>query len=235
MSAEAFALSFFDPDRELYGIARSGTTILFEGRRPAAHIGGPELEPDGEAWRAELPGQLSLRLEPVTDELDLGGVTARVCRVSGEASGRSLDCLGTFSNTTVAPRWDELDAIRSLSALVDERNALLAVARRPRDAAGHGQELVRAALIVDGEAHVVEEARISTVYDGGGRQRSAGLELWLPGEEFPRRGSGLVIAGSSLDLAPAQVHAAVFRWRLDGREGIGAYELMVRAEPPAAA
>jgi hypothetical protein len=27
----------------------------------------------------------------------------------------------------------------------------------------------------------------------------------------------------------------VFRWRLDGREGIGAYELTSRAEPPAAA
>jgi hypothetical protein len=88
---------------------------------------------------------------------------------------------------------------------------------------------------VDGELHEVEEARISTVYDGDGRQRSAGLELWLPGEEFPRRGSGLVIAGSSLELDPVRVHAAVFRWRLDGREAIGAYELMVRVEPPAAA
>ena len=46
----------------------------------------------------------------------------------------------------------------------------------------------------------VEDARISTVYDGGGRQRSAGLELWVPGEDYPRRGSGQVIAGSSLDL-----------------------------------
>jgi hypothetical protein len=27
----------------------------------------------------------------------------------------------------------------------------------------------------------------------------------------------------------------VFRWRLDGREGIGAYELMLRTEPLAAA
>jgi hypothetical protein len=44
-----------------------------------------------------------------------------------------------------------------------------------------------------------------------------------------------VIAGSSLDLDDLQVHAAVFRWRLDGREGIGAYELMLRTEPPAAA
>jgi hypothetical protein len=81
----------------------------------------------------------------------------------------------------------------------------------------------------------VENARISTVYDGGGRQRSAGLELWVPGEDYPRRGSGQVIAGSSLDLDGLQVHAAVFRWRLDGREGIGAYELMLRNEPPAAA
>jgi hypothetical protein len=235
VTGEAFAFSFFDPDRELYGIARSGSTILFEGRTPAAHATGPELEADGDGWRAELPGSLSLRLEPASAELDLGGVTARVCRVTGEASGRSIACLGTFSVTTVTPRWEELDAIRSLSALVDDRNGMLALARRPRGAAGHGQELVRAGLLVEGELREVEETRISTVYDGDGRQRSAGLELWLPGEEFPRRGSGLVIAGSSLELDPARVHAAVFRWRLDGREGIGAYELMVRVEPPAAA
>jgi hypothetical protein len=232
---EAFALSFFDPDRDLYGIARSGSTILFEGRTPSAHSGGPELEADGQAWRAELPGRLSVRLEPASPEPELGGVTARICRVSGEAAGRAVDCLGTFSVTTVTPRWEELDAIRSLSALVDDRNALLALARRPRDTPGHGQELVRAGLLADGELREVEEARISTVYDGDGRQRSAGLELWLPGEEFPHRGSGVVIAGSSLELDPVRVHAAVFRWRLDGRDGIGAYELMVRVEPPAAA
>jgi hypothetical protein len=235
VSAEAFALSFFDPDRELYGIARSGATILFEGRTAAVHAGGPALEPDGEGWRAELPGKLSVRLEPVSEEVELGGVRARVCRVSGEAAGRRTSGLGTFSVTTVTPRWDELEALRSVSALIDERHGLLALARRPRGAQGHGQELIRAALLLDGELREVEEARISTVYDGGGRQRSAGLELWLPGEEFPRRGSGLVIAGSSLDLEPVQVHAAVFRWRLDGREAIGAYELMVRPEPPAAA
>ena len=37
MSVEAFALSFFDPDRDLYGTARSGATLLFHGRQPAAH------------------------------------------------------------------------------------------------------------------------------------------------------------------------------------------------------
>jgi hypothetical protein len=235
VSAEAFALSFFDPDRDLYGTARSGATLLFHGREPAAHADGPEVNEEGDGWRAELPERLSLKLEPVSAEVDLNGVTARICRVTGQVDATTVDCLGTFSITTIAPRWEELQAVRSISALVDEGTGLLALARRPRDAPGHGDEEVSAGLFIDGELHQVEEARISTVYDGGGRQRSAGLELWLPDEEYPRRGSGLVIAGSTFELETIQVHAAVFRWRLDGREGIGAYELMVRVVPPVAA
>ncbi|MEA2417852.1 MAG: hypothetical protein QOE60_58 [Thermoleophilaceae bacterium] len=235
MSAEAFALSFFDHDRDIYGTARSGATLLFHGRQPAPAAEGPELTEDGDGWRAELAERMSLALQPVSDEVDLDGVTARICRVTGQVDGTRVDCLGTFSITSVAPRWEELQAVRSISALVDEGTGVLALARRPREAPGHGDEAVRAGLFTDGELHEVEEARISTVYDGGGRQRSAGLELWLPGEEYPRRGSGQVIAGSSFELDTIQVHAAVFRWRLDGREGIGAYELMVRVVPPVAA
>lgn len=235
MSAPALALSFFDAAHEIHGTARSGATILFEGRRPVAVPEGPSIEPAGDGWRAELPGRLSLEIEPVSPTADLRGVTARVARVRGEAGGRRVDCLGTISETAVAPRWDDLDALRTISALVDETHALLAVAQRPRGALGHGDERVNAVLIEGEGALDVDEARISTVYDGGGRQQSAGLELWLPGEEYPRRGSGQVIAGSSLELDGIEVHAAVFRWRLDGREGIGAYELMARLEPPAAA
>jgi hypothetical protein len=235
VSVEAFALSFFDSERDLYGTARSGATLLFHGRRPAAHAEGPEVTEEGDGWRAELADRLSLHLEPASPEVELDGVTAHMCRVTGEVDGTKVDCLGTFSITSVAPRWEELQAVRSISALVDDGTGLLALARRPREAPGHGDEAVRAGLFLEGELHEVEEARISTVYDSGGRQRSAGLELWLPGEEYPRRGSGQVIAGSSFELEAIQVHAAVFRWRLDGREGIGAYELMVRVVPPVAA
>ena len=235
MSAPALALSFFDAAHDIHGTARSGATILFEGRKPEALLEGLEIEQSGEGWRAELPGKLALELEPVAAEADLGDVRARVVRVRGEAAGRRVDGMGTLSETRVPPRWEELDALRSISALVDERHALLVLARRPRDAVGHGDEEITARLIEDDAVLAVDVARISTVYDSGGRQRSAGLELWVPGEEYPRRGSGQVIAGSSLDLEGVQVHAAVFRWRLDGREGIGAYELMLRSEPPAAA
>jgi hypothetical protein len=235
VSAPALALSFFDAAHDIYGTARSGVTILFEGKKPNAVAEGPQVEAADTGWRAELPGTLSLEFQPVSPAADLGGVRAHVTRVRGEAAGRMVDCLGTASQTEVPPQWEELDAVRSISALVDEQHALVAVARRPRGAVGHGDEEVIARLLEDDAMLEVETARISTVYDGDGRQRSAGLELWLPGEDFPRRGSGLVIAGSSLDLDGLQVHVAVFRWRLEGREGIGAYELMLRMEPPAAA
>jgi hypothetical protein len=235
VSAAALALSFFDPANEIYGTARSGATILFQGKQPSALAEGPAFESDDAGWRAELPARLSLSLEPLSEAADLGGVRVRICRVRGEAAGRRVDCLGTLSETTSAPRWEELDALRSVSVLVDERHALLALARRPRGAVGHGHESVQAQLLDDAALRVVKQARLSTVYDGEGRQRSAGLELWMEGEEFPRRGSGVVVAGSSLDLDEIHVHAAVFQWRLEGREGIGAYELMVRSEPPAAA
>jgi hypothetical protein len=235
VSAPALALSFFDPAHEIYGTARSGATILFEGRRPVVLPEGPVVEEHTGGWRAGLGDRLALDVEPVAEPADLGGVRVHVVRVRGQASGRRVDSLGTLSETTDMPHWDELDAIRSISALVDDRHALVALARRPRGAVGHGQEKVTATLLEDDGLLNVEDARVSTVYDGGGRQRSAGLELWLPGEEYARRGSGQVIAGSSLDLDGLQVHAAVFRWRIDGREGIGAYELMLRVEPPAAA
>jgi hypothetical protein len=112
---------------------------------------------------------------------------------------------------------------------------VLAVAKRPRGALGHGQESVAVRLFQAGQLVDVERARISTVYDGDGRQRSAGLELWLPGEDFPRRASGTVQAGASLSLEGLRVNAAVFAWRMEGREGAGAYDLVVRDEPDAAA
>ena len=182
-----------------------------------------------------LGDTLSLEFEPVSPSADLGGVRAQVARVRGEASGRRVDGLGTVSRprcrrsgrsstrSEASPRWwtSSTRWWRSRGG----RAARSATATR-RWSPGWS----RTTTLLE-----VEQARISTVYDGGGRQRSAGLELWLPGEDFPRRGSGQVIAGSSLDLDALQVHVAVFRWRLDGREGIGAYELMLRMEPPAAA
>ena len=235
MSQPALSLNFFDPEHGLHGSARAGMTLLFEGASSRALPDGPAIERDGDGWRAELGGAFALDLKPVAPAADLETLLVHVCAASGEIEGRKVRCLATVAETTAAPSWEELDAVRSISALFDEGHAFLAIGRRPRGALGHSSEQTVAWLLDDGEVVPIEEARISTVYDGDGRQRSAGLELWVAGEDLALRGSGTVVAGSSLQLEAADVHAAVFRWRLGDREGAGSYELMTRSQEPVAA
>ena len=234
MSEPALSVAFFDPDRGLHGTARAGLTLLFDGPAPTALADAAEIAAADGGWRASLPGRFDLRFEAVSEPADLGGATAAVCRVRGEVGGESTACLGTVTETREAPQWEALDALRAISAVFDERNALLALARRPRGAVAHGDEEASAFLLADGRVLVVEEARISTVYDGDGRQRNAGLELWIAGEDFPRRAAGSALSGASLELGPLYVHAAVFEWRMEGMVGAGAYEVTVRPDPAAA-
>jgi hypothetical protein len=152
--------------------------------------------------------------------------------VAGSVGGNEITGLGTAAETRQLPDWRELDAVRAISALFEPGLAALAVARRPRSTEGHGQELVTAALLEAGELRAPEDARISTVYDSDGRQHSSGLELWFPGEDFPRRLFGTVQAGTSLELEGLRVHAAAFTWRMEGHTGAGLYELTVRRDDP---
>jgi hypothetical protein len=231
----AVSLAFFDSERGIHGTLRSGVAVLFEGERARTLDESPELSADGDSWRAQCGDVVDLTFEPVTQAFDLGGASARVCRVRGRAASTAVECLGTLGETWEPPRWAELDALRTVSAVFAEDQAVLAIARRPRGALGHGQELITAHLLSAGEPLDVEEARMSTVYDGEGRQRTAGLELWLPGEDFPRRLSGSVRAGLSLSLESVRVNFAIFGWGMEGREGLGAYEITVRDEPAEAA
>jgi len=54
VSAPALALSFFDAAHDIYGTARSGLTILFEGREATALPEGAQMERVDGAWRARL-------------------------------------------------------------------------------------------------------------------------------------------------------------------------------------
>jgi hypothetical protein len=230
------ALAFFDPDRQLSGTARAGMTLLFEGTTPTTFPDGPRVErrADG-SLAATLDGRFELGFEPLAEPARLSGSSTTLCAVTGSVGGTAVDCLGTATETTEPPAWSELDAVRGITAVFARDRAVFALARRPRGVMGHGEELVEAKLLIDGELADVEDARLSTVYDGDGRQRNAGLELWLPAEDFPRRLSGTVKAGASLSLEGLRVNAAVFGWHMEGHEGAGLYELAVREEPPEAA
>jgi hypothetical protein len=228
------SLAFFDRERGLHGSLRAGMSLLFEGKSPTAVPEAASVSPDGAGWSASLGDRLSLSFEPCSEAADLGGASARVCRVRGKVGSATVEGLGTAVETRDPPRWAELDALRSVSAIFDEQNAVLSVARRPRGALGHGDERVTAWLLSAGDLLAVEDARLSTVYDGEGRQRAAGLELWLPGEDFPRRASGIVEAGTTLAMEGLVVNASVFSWEMEGRSGVGAYDVTHRDEPQVA-
>jgi hypothetical protein len=227
----AFTFTFHDTAHDLHGTVRSGMTLLFDHGQPSTLA--EEARVDG--VRATVGDQIALDFDPVSDEADLGGTIARIGRVRGQVNGRRVECLGVVSETAAPPSWSEVDAVRTIACVFDPGLAVLALARRPRGARGHGEEKVTGWLVRDGAPHAAEDTRISTVYDGDGRQRTAGLEMWLPGEDFPRRVSGTARAGASLTLEGLRVHAAVFAWRMEGRDGVGAYDIIVRDEPDAAA
>jgi hypothetical protein len=227
MSEPALALSFVDPRRGLSGTARSGFALLFEGGKATSFDEAVSIEPNGKGWVAQLPGEVELTFTRLGAPVELGGMRGYYCSVG--------DGLGVVAEIHDPPRWQDLDATRYVSALFDPSNAVIAFARRPAGALGHGQELVVAHLWSDGELKGVEDARLSTIYDGEGRPRQASMELWLPGEDFPRRAFGTVTAGASLALEGLDVHAAVMEWRMENHIGAGFYELTVREPAPAAA
>lgn len=235
MSETALGISFVDPVRGVHGTARAGLTLLFEATGATSHADGPSIQRAGDGWRVELAERLALDFAPVGAVGEFSGMRAHVCTVTGDVSGTSVDGMGVVTEITTAPRWDDLDAMRQVHALFDRDHCVLAVARRPAGSGGHGDELVQAQIWTDGELKHVEDARLSTIYDGEGRPRQASMELWIANEDFPRRAFGRVTAGASLAMGGLDVHAAVFDWQMEGRRGAGLYELTVREPSPAAA
>jgi hypothetical protein len=224
----ALSLAFFDPAHRLSGTARAGATLIYEGQAVRTLSQPPELGLEGDHFTARLGTELDVALRPLGEPARLPGSESWLCAVEGTVAGKRVECLGTATKTTDPPAWAELDAIRAVSAVLDGENAVFLYASRPRGIVGHGQERVSAVVIAGGHALDVEDARLSTVYDRDGRQRTAGLELWLPGEDYPRRATGSAQAGASVVLGGVRVDAAVFEWRMEGRVGAGAYELALR-------
>ncbi len=165
----------------------------------------------------------------------------QLCRVTGTArvrgGTRTVDCLGQRGHSWGAPDWDRITVARSVSAWLGDDLGVTATAVRPKKASSHADEALSAAIFVrapdaDGMATVIlpEEVRLSTTYDGAGRQRRAGLELYETEDAYPHRGAGDVLCGTSLDLGRLRLDCAFFRWRLDGRDGVGRYDILRRAD-----
>jgi hypothetical protein len=166
---------------------------------------------------------------------DAGGMAGheQLCHVHGTAQvggeTREIRGLGQRGHMWGVPDWERIDAARYLGAWLDDGSAVVLRAVRPAGASVEDEASWAAVLGAAGNLRV-DESRLTTTYDEDGRQQRAGLELWVGEEDaYPRRVSGEVVCGSTLDLGPLRLDCAFLRWRMGGRSGIGRYDLLRRA------
>jgi len=125
------------------------------------------------------------------------------------------------------PDWRRLDSIRLVSALFDDGRVLGVAALRPRGARAHDEDVAVTRLIdAEGEQTETSETLLSVEYDPAGAPRRIGLELWTEPDSSPLR----VAADRAGDATPRGGREAVpMRFRLDGVEGAGLYEVLRQA------
>jgi hypothetical protein len=164
----------------------------------------------------------------------LGGMAGydQPCRVRGririDGRERAFDGLGGRGHSWGDADWERIELARTVTAWTETASAVL-TAVRPAGAAGHAAEATWAAVWEQESVLEVDDGRLSTTYDGEGHTRRAGLELWTEGADWPRRGSGEVLCGSSLDLGALRLDCAFFQWRLEGHAGVGRYDILRRS------
>lgn len=248
-ATDAVTVAFGDPAARVFGLARvglpgpTGMGILFEdGELVAVETEGvtAEVVEPLRRWRAAFGDYFALELEALAPPAGLGPDDAaaraggmvgyeQLCRVRGTVEGRRIDCLGQRGHSWGAPDWDRIGLARTLSAWLGDRHAVTLTAVRPAKGKHADDEAVAAYVVDDGAPVRVAEPLLSTTYDGDGRQRHAGLELWLSPEGGEvRRAAGEVVCGTTLDLGRLRLDCAFFEWRMDGRTGVGRYDVLRR-------
>lgn len=186
-------------------------------------------------------------VDPLGEAAQLGGMEGyeQLVAVRGSATvageQRAIDCLGQRGHSWGAPDWERLTLARTVTAWVPDAGAVTLTAVRGEKAKSHGDEAISAFVFEppaegqDGPAlpAAVADPRISTTYDADGCQRHVGLELWMGDEDdtggWARRAAGEIVCGTTLDLGRLRLDCAFVHWRMEGREGVGRYDLLRRA------
>ena len=117
---------------------------------------------------------------------------------------------------------------RSIGIVFSDGGLFALSAARPAGRDHHGDEQLAAVLCdPDGAPVELAEALLSTEYGEDGVQRRATLELWTDAEATgPMRGSGTLISSCAVERRGLRAEVAFFRWSLEGRDGLGHYEIV---------
>jgi hypothetical protein len=116
---------------------------------------------------------------------------------------------------------------RSIGIVFADGGLLTLSGTAAADGGGHGDEPLLAVLCdPDAAPLVFEEALLSTEYGEDGVQRRVTVELWLDAEDGrPLRGAGTLINSVVAAADGLETRIAFFRWSVEGREGLGHYEI----------
>lgn len=120
---------------------------------------------------------------------------------------------------------------RSIGIVFSDGGLLALTASLPDGARDVSEEEIATVLCnPDGAPIAFEETLLSTEYGADGVQRRVSIELWPDAEGgAPMRGGGTLISSISVRHRRQRSEIAFFRWSVDGREGLGHYEV-VRAD-----
>jgi hypothetical protein len=116
---------------------------------------------------------------------------------------------------------------RSIGIVFADGGLLTLSGTAAADGGGHGDEPLLAVLCdPDAAPLLFEEALLSTEYGEDGVQRRVTVELWLDAEDGrPLRGAGTLISSVVAAADGLETRIAFFRWSVEGREGLGHYEI----------
>jgi hypothetical protein len=247
----ASGLGLLFAEGELAAVDATGGIELAQADWDALEVGDVRatVEQPLHAWQVVYDGDgggFELHFEALSPPAELHGGTIteraadlhgyeQLCRVTGSVrcGGQRLqvDCLGQRGHQWGTPDWERIALARTVSAWFEDDSGVALASVRPDGARGHADETVSAALLGPETASAIDQPLLSTTLDGEGRQRRASLELWQERDEhaYPHRAAGEAVCGTTLDLGRLQLDCAFFRWRMEGREGAGRYDVLRRA------
>jgi hypothetical protein len=227
----------------------SALAVAFLGRDPlGAVVASPAdavtatVEEPLSRWTVRGTGELEFELtfEALTAPVGFRGRQAvvkaggmegyeQLCRVHGTLEGRAVKGLGQRGHSWGNPDWDKIALTRSVAAWFDDGGVALSLVR-PTKASHHAGEAAWGAFFSPDATLQVDEVRLSTTTDEAARPIRAAIELYLDKDsEYPYRGAGEVLTGSTLELGALRMDVAFFRWHAEGRTGVGRYDLIRRA------
>jgi hypothetical protein len=246
----ASGLGLLFRDGDLAAVGASGGIELAQADWRSVEAGDVRatVEQPLQSWQVAYDGDeggFELRFEALSAPADLahGAVAAsaaglhgyeQLCGVSGTVrvgeQRWQVACLGQRGHQWGAPDWERIALARTVSAWFEGGRGVALASVRPDGDASHADEAVSATLL-DAEAVTpIADPLLSTTLDGEGRQLRASLELWetRDDEDYPHRAAGEAVCGTTLDLGRLRLDCSFFRWRMEGRDGVGRYDVLRR-------